>query len=308
MEELINRLKKNRPNLSSTSIKTYTSILGNLYKKMEGKGDIYDFLKNNIDKIVEHLAEERPNLRKTKMAVLVSLFGEDVPTGKLREIMLEDANEYNASLRTQQMNEKQKENWLSVEEIREIYKKLYKKTSPFLKKQSVSKKEYSELLELVLLSLYTLIPPRRSQDFCDMKIRGYNEETDNYYDGKQFVFHRYKTAKQYGKQTVKPTPRLRNILNKWILLNPHDYLLASFDGHKMSVSRMTLLLNKIFEKNVSTTMLRHIFIQEQLKDTPRLSERDQLAKDMAHSVDQQELYRVMNTNNMPTGSVKRSMV
>ena len=294
MEKAILKLKSNRPNLTQTSIKTYCSILENLFKKMDGEGDVYEYLKKNLEKVVEHLKDEKPNLRKIKMAVLVSLFGEDANTEKLRAIMLEDANLYNASLRNQQMNERQKENWLSVEEIKDIYKKIYKKANPNLKKDSLSGREYAEAMDLVLLSLYTLIPPRRSQDFADMKIRNFDTDKDNYYDGKQFTFHRYKTAKNYGKQVIKVPQRLRNILARWIVINPHDYLLSSKQGNKVSVSRMTLLLNKIFGKNVSTTMLRHIFLTSRLENTPALKERDELAAAMGHDVKTQELYRKLN--------------
>ena len=294
MEKVLSQLKKNRPHLTSTSIKTYSSIINNLYKKMNGDGDVYDYLKKNIDKVVDHLKDERPNLRKTKMAVLVSLFGDDANTSKLKEIMLEDANQYNATLRNQQMNERQRENWLTVEEIKDVYRKLYKKAWASLKQGKVNKREYSDALDLVLLSLYTLIPPRRSQDFADMKIRNYDPDTDNHYDGKQFVFHRYKTAKSYGKQVVKAPTRLRTILSKWMLVNPHDYLLSSSHGNKISVSRMTLLLNKIFGKNISTTMLRHIYISGiVLKDAPTLKEREEVATAMGHDVQTQEQNRLI---------------
>lgn len=293
METAIKKLKANRPNLTMSSLKTYVSILYNLYKKMGGSGDAYTYFAKNIPSIIEHLKDERPNLRKTKMAVLVSLFGGEVDTEKLRVIMLEDANQYNAALRSQEASDKQRENWISVEEIKQVFKELYKRASPLFKKEDkVTKREYGELLDLVLLSLYVLMTPRRSQDYAEMKIRNYDTDKDNYYDGRTFHFLKYKTAKVYGRQKLNADLRIRNMMKKWMRVNPHDYLLASFDGNKISVSRMTLLLNKIFGKNVSTTMLRHIFISEQvLKDAPSLRQMEKVATDMGHSVDQQALYR-----------------
>lgn len=292
MEKAMEQLKKNRPNLSPTSLKTYASIILNLHKKMKGTGDVYDYLKSNVDKIVEHLQNENPNIRKTKMAVLISLLGNDVNTTKLKEIMLNDANQYNASLKNQQMNEKQKENWLTVDEIKEVYRKVYKKANPLLRQNSITKREYTDVLDLILLSLYTLIAPRRSQDFADMKIRNYDKDTDNYYDGKNFVFHKYKTAKNYGTQIIKVPPRLKTILNRWMNHNPHDHLLSSSHGNKISVSRMTLLLNKIFGKNVSTTLLRHIYISNiVLKDAPSIKEREEVATAMGHDIQTQEYYK-----------------
>lgn len=286
MEEIQNQLKKNRPNLTESTLKTYTSILNNLYKKMNGSGTMLNYFENNLDKVMDTLKEDKKNVRKTKMAVLVSLFShKDKVNGldKLRETMLKDANDYNASLREQQMTEKMKENWMSMGEINEIFKEMYKRSYPLLKKTKLTKQQFNEVLLLVMLSLYILNPPRRSQDFALMKIRNYDKEKDNYYDGKLFTFQKYKTSKVYGDQVVKVNPKLNTILKLWLKLNPHDYLLTSYDGKPLSVSRMTLLFNRIFGKNISTSMIRHIFLSEQYKDVPALKEMDQTARDMGHS-------------------------
>jgi len=292
METLEQHLKKNRQHLSESSIKTYLSILNNLYKKMEGKGDAYEFFKEHVDRVIDFLKDEKPNLRKTKLAVLVSLLGDDKATSKLRAVMIKDANEYNEALRSQKMNEKQQQNWISQDEVLNVYKALAKKAAPLFKKEKVNKAEYGAIMDYVLLSLYVLLPPRRSQDFSEMKLRNYNTDDDNYYDGKHFIFRKYKTSKSYGTQEVLVPPKLRNILKTWMKFNTHDFLLSSYAGNKISVSRITLLLNKIFGKNISTSMLRHIFLTDKLKDTPMLKERDNLAEEMGHSVAQAELYRL----------------
>lgn len=286
MEEVKKQLKTNRPNLTDSTLKTYTSILSNLYKKMNGSGTIINYFEHNLDKVMDTLQNDKKNVRKTKMAVLVSLFSHKEKVkgmDKLRETMLKDANEYNASLREQKMTDKMKENWISMEEIKKIFQEMYKRTYPLLKKSSFNKQQFNEVLLLVMLSLYVLNPPRRSQDFALMKIRNYNKEKDNYYDGKLFTFQKYKTSKVYGDQVVKVNPKLNSILKLWIKLNPHDYLLTSYDGKPLSVSRMTLLFNRIFGKNISTSMIRHIFLSDQYKDVPALKEMDQTAKEMGHS-------------------------
>lgn len=215
-----------------------------------------------------------------------------VITQKIRQHMLDDANAYNASLRDQTRNNKQQENWMDESEIHNIYKTLSKSSLKLMKKNKLNRTEYGEVLKFILLSLYVLIPPRRSQDFAEMKIRNYDVDKDNYYDGKAFHFIKYKTAKVYGRQEIKAPPKLRNILKLWLDLNPHDFILSSFGGKKTSISRMALLLNKIFGKNISTTMIRHIFLTNKLKGTPLLKERDELAEAMSHSVSTQENYRL----------------
>lgn len=293
MENLKAKLKDARPNLTDSSIRTYISILENLFKRMNGQGDPYTFFQKNVDKILKELENDKPNTRKTKLAVLISLLGK-TGTDKVKLRMLEDANAYNATLREQQKTDKQRENWVTTAEIQSTFKKLGKVANPLLKQKdkTLTKKDYNDVLHYVLLALYVLIPPRRSQDFAEMKIRNYDKEKDNFYDGKTFVFHKYKTSSVYGKQEIKPPPTLKRILSQWMNINTGDWLLMSPDGNKLSVSRMTLLLNKIFGKNVSTTMLRHVYISEHvLKDAPSLKQMEAVATDMGHSVDTQATYR-----------------
>ena len=287
MDAVIARLKHNRPALSASSLRTYSSIIMNLYKKLNGTGDVTKFLGTNIPKIFDFLKDEAVNVRKTKLAVLISLFHDDYDLTKIRALMLEDANKYNQQLRSQEMTPKQKENWIGLDGVRKVYHELYKRNAPLLKKDRLTKREYKDCLDLILLSLYVLIPPRRSQDFSLMKIRNF-EKNDNYYDGKAFHFNRYKTAKTYGEQIIKPTRKLKLLLDKWILHNTGDYILSTFDGLPLPVSKMTVYLNNIFGMRISTTMLRHIYISDEvLKNMPALSELDKVAEQMGHSVQEQ---------------------
>lgn len=288
MERVKEQLQHNRPNLSPSTIKTYMSILSNLYNKINGSGDAMDWFEKNLDKVMTYLKDEKQNVRKTKMAVMVSLFSHkpDMKGIKnMREVMIKDANQYNAKLRDQQLTDKQRENWISMDEIKSIWTDLQKRCSPLLKKSKLSKSEWNDTLLFIMLSIYVLNPPRRSQDYAVMKIRNYNPEQDNHYDGKFFTFRHYKTSKNYGEQIVRVSPKLNNILKAWIKINPHDYLLSTYGGKPLSVSRMTLLFNRLFGKNVSTSMIRHVYLTEQYKDVPALRKMDKLAADMGHSTD-----------------------
>ena len=48
-----------------------------------------------------------------------------------------------------------------------------------------------------------VIPPRRSLDYSEMKIRNYDAKTDNFYKGNKFFFNKYKTVKSYGIQSLE---------------------------------------------------------------------------------------------------------
>ena len=75
METLKEYIKKQRPNISESSIKTYNSILTSLYKKIFKSNDI-DI--KNFDKhkeILDHLKTLEPNKRKTILSALVVITG-----------------------------------------------------------------------------------------------------------------------------------------------------------------------------------------------------------------------------------------
>jgi hypothetical protein len=63
------------------------------------------------------------------------------------------------------------------------------------------------------------VPPRRSKDIVDWKIKNINKEKDNYLEKNKIYYKSYKTAKTYGQQIVEIPTALKSILNKWLKLN-----------------------------------------------------------------------------------------
>jgi hypothetical protein len=52
------------------------------------------------------------------------------------------------------------------------------------------------------------------------------------------------------------------------------------------------MLNTIFDKKISASMLRHIYISDEvLKDVPKIEELQKIAAEMGHSVGEQMLYK-----------------
>ena len=66
-------------------------------------------------------------------------------------------------------------------------------------------------------------------------------------------------------------------------------------GGPMTPNGLTKFLNKTFsiigKDNISSTMLRHIYISKKLDKSPYLEEKEQIAMKMGHSINTQELYR-----------------
>ena len=185
-------IRKNKPNLATSSIKTYLNILNSLGKKMNIDGDYETFYKKNSTKVLDFLKDEKPSRRKTILSALVVLCGECDATKKYREQMMKDQETYMTEEKNQSRNETQKENWLSWNEIKHVFEELEKEVKPLLSKktENLTDKNIKKIQEYILLSLYVLIPPRRALDYTNFKIKDVDPKIDNFYDlkKKEFVF------------------------------------------------------------------------------------------------------------------------
>ena len=276
---LQNKLKENRPNLSDSSLRTYVSILTNLNKKLNGENTI-DWFKKEHNQILIYLEEKNDQTKKTTLSSLFILTG----LLEYQSIMKAIMKKVNDDYKNQNMNEKQKDNWISVDEIKEKYNALAVDANLMLNKKKILNE--SVMMEFLLMSFLSgvVIPPRRSLDYSEMKIRNYNVKTDNFYKGNKFFFNKYKTVKTYGIQILDVPKELNNVLKKWIKMNTNDYVIYSSNGNKISCPQITRILNKVFGKNISTSMLRHIYLTDTYKNIPEINKMENLAKDMGHSV------------------------
>lgn len=281
MEELI---KKNKPEISASSLKTYKSLLKSLYlKKHDNANDINCDWFNNQTEIIELLKDKAPSSRKTTYAALIAIAKDN---DKYKAALLDDGKSYDKFIKSQTKTETQNDNWKDFQEIKQIYDNMYLKVKPLLSMKQLDTSDFKKLQDFIILALTCGIwfPPRRSTDWIDMKIKNIDKTNDNYIDKNNFVFNKYKTAKFYDKQEVEIPKGLKTILNKYIKLNPHEYLLVNDKGNKLTNVRLTQILNRIFGNKISTSMLRHIYLTDKLKDVPKLEELEKMAQEMGHSV------------------------
>ena len=273
------KIKENRPKLSTSSMRTYISILSNLYKKLNGEGNIEWFHKEG-DEILKYLDNKNDQTRKTMLSALFVLTNMKEYQTVMNTIMKKVNDDY----KDQKMNAKQKDNWISIDEIKEKYNVLSADANLMLRRKKILNENV--MMEFLLMSCLSgvIMPPRRSLDYSDMKIRNYDVKTDNYYKANKFYFNKYKTFKTYGLQVLEVPKELNVVLKKWIKINTNDYMIYSSNGNKLSCPQITRILNKIFGKNISTSMLRHIYLTNIYKDVPQINKMENLANEMGHSV------------------------
>jgi hypothetical protein len=267
MSDLITYIKSKRPTLSEGSLKTYTSILRSLHKKIFGGAvDVKDF--DDSKKVLNFLKDLEPNKRKTLLSALVVITDDS----DYRKLMMEDVSDYNKQINKQEKSDTQQENWVDTNDVKLIYDNLKRNADLLYKKGNHSPSELQQIQNFILLALMSgiFIAPRRSLDYCEFKIRNIDKEKDNYLDKNKLVFNRYKTFSTYGQQSVDIPVQLRNIITKWSKINPTDYLLIDTNGNKLNSVKLNQRFNGIFGgKKVATNMLRSSFLTGKYADTSK---------------------------------------
>lgn len=281
-------IKEKRPSLSDSSLTTYASILRSLYKKLYGDGEI-DFSKfDKADDILEYLKDLTPNKRKTILSALVII----TDNKKYRDQMLSDVRDYNHEISKQEKSDSQEENWVTQQEIENIYNELKKNANIIYKKQNKTSSDLQVLQNFIILALFKLISPRRSKDYVDFKIKNIDKDKDNYMDKGKFIFNSYKTAKTYGKQEVAIPKELATIINKWIKVNPTDYLLFDVNMNPLTAVKLNQRFNRIFGgMKVSVNLMRHSYLTEKFGDSiQKEKQMEKTMTDMGSSLNMTKTY------------------
>lgn len=295
---------KDKKKISDASVVVY---LRNLKKLNSDKPfDNFDFLKST-DVILEKLAQYKETTKRNYLVSIVSVLSVFPELKELhdsyytlmmgKKAELEEAD-------TGKQSETQSENWLSWEQVNDIYDQLEKKVNTFYKQKNLSDEQYSELLSYALLSLYIHQSPRRNKDYQLMHVvDAFTTELDpkfNYLDlgKKKFIFNQYKTSKKYGRFDLPVKKELLSALKKYLKHRDNKLLLDDrndkpflirHDGKQLDKSNdITKLLNKVFGKKVGSSMLRHIFLTD--KYDAIIDEQKKDAGIMAHSESEQKKY------------------
>ncbi len=300
-EELI---RADRPDIKDNSLRAY---LISLRKMNENKAlENLTFLKDyeNIIKFLEKF--KLPTKRNYISSILVVLRAynkrsyDDV-LQKYREYLTGLNEEYNNEVYTHKKNLNQKENWTDLKSLKKglrLYQTKIRDLDLF-NKDKLNSKQLNIIQSYLVIALYTLQPPVRL-NYSDMKIiknEDQIEEGKNYLlnksrNKKQFIFQDYKTSKKHGKIIQPINKELNTIINKWLKVNKTDNFLIDQKGHPMNSNQLGKFITKAFDftgKKITLNLLRHVYISENI-DLEAIKKGQQLAKDMHHSPQLQEMY------------------
>jgi hypothetical protein len=266
--------------LSETSKNIYSK---NIIRLNDGEPiKNYNFLKKT-DVIISKIEHLKPNSQRTYLISIVSTLKGLKGFEKEFKIYYNKMMELNNELKVNNTkSETQEANWISQEEVLKIYHNLADKVLPLLKlkvNKKINEKEWDDILDFVVLSLYVLQQPRRLKDYQLMKvIKSTKDLTEDYKDfnyylptNNKFLFYNFKTSHTYQLQEIDVSDELQNILLQYLKIHPlrkdkNFFLLVNIKGEELKqVNSITRILNKIFNKKISVSMLRNIYLTDKFK-------------------------------------------
>lgn len=319
------KLRKNlifHRNLKNSSVKMYESTLNTIAETFSTRYITKDFIRKNIDNIIQHYKKEGSHSKQqgvlSVLLIVLSPKGTDkyLPEDKtlyekIKKELWEHNKLYKKDKLEQKKTQKEKDNWIEYDVIRDWIRNNYK----IIIKKAKGKLEVgtlNDLQELLVIMLYHFIPPRRL-DYSTMIIT-----TPNKYDKMDkrnvnaFVITRpqrdsfisfgadiakskkkedcviVKMGKDYDEFPNVVLKVLKQIIKQIYKNDDGNYrMLQNSNGGDMSKPSMTKFIkktfNKHFEKDVSATLLRKIYLSN-IKQELSLKKRLRIAEIMNHSV------------------------
>ena len=285
-----------KKNITESSKKLYISN----FKRLNDGEPVKNFkFILDIEKIKNKIEHFKPNTRRNYIISITSLLNDlkkinEKKYGKIYNEYYKLLLELNSDLKdATSKTTNEKENWLSQEEIKNIHNSNMTILDEIKNKRIITEQQYNKLLDLVILSLYTLQPPRRNIDYMNMNVvKKYDKEThgetENFLDlfNKQFIYNNYKTAGTYKTQKVNINDDLFNIIKVYLkyknIKDNNVPFLTDYEGEPfIQINSLTRKLNNIFNQKIGSSMLRKLYLTDKYKDV--IDNLKQDAKDMGTS-------------------------
>lgn len=270
---------------------------------VENENDI-----NNMHKdLFKHIDKEYDNIdtKKTHVIALVNILRNlknDSIADKYSEVAIQLQNESSENKKNnKQLTESRIINPIDYEKISSLYNKLREKFD----KGSISDSDH---MLLVILALNTLMPPIRSE-YTNMPIVTPDSKTDTgnlmVKAGKKkpwyIILNDFKTVKSFGKQKLEIPNKLKNFLSESLKKMPRSYLVSKVDNPNEPIGYPIFLrmVQKSLGGGTGSDVFRSSYITEFMKQRPTMSEREELAKKMLHSLESQGLHYVKVDEDKP---------
>jgi hypothetical protein len=307
---LVNFLEKKKK-CKRSSCRTYASVIMRIHREFSSKkfninlkwlSDDANSILGKIKKLTNvNIQRNLIGTGLVALGILVDQKNQDIWNRYLKELNLKK----NEMLKSGELTEKQKSAWIDWKEIVKLRKMISRRVNlTKIYDHAYNRKDFLVLQRLLILGLLTMLPGIARLDYATIRIiskkkfeKLSDQTAENYLvtSGKyKIIFQKYKTSATYGVVNIpiakysKPLQRLLQRHVKYLYKNfpNNDCLFLNKNLTCMSRNSLTKFLQRLFKeffkKNVSVTMLRHIFLTNKY-DKSQLQELEETSKFMMHS-------------------------
>lgn len=302
LEQEVTALLKEKRKIKDNSIKIYISNLNSI-----GKLLYLDNFQNlnflNTPSIVIRAIKQANVNEATKYRYLTTIIGylrakypNKQPHAYVKAFV-EYKNMLNDEAEKQELKPYEKENWLTESEIARVSDVLL---------------NTKDINNFVIWNLMTILPPRRSNDYCNMVITNKEKDDNTNYlirskDGFQkFVFNVYKNSGKKGSVQFDRNYIIDNfkengkkmvgILDLYCKTKQNgEYLIKNFTPNSFT-KYFSRIAKPIINKHFTINQARHQYISKFLASAPFLKEKQIVADFMSNTVNVQMLYRRRQEN------------
>ena len=289
------KLRAKRPHVKDTTLIAYL----NHFRMAEMANPIA-----HVDKVQQEIEKiYKPTTQKNaynSISVVMDALGKPELSARYGELRDEAHSKYEAQAKSHKKSPAQEKNWVSMAEIDSLLQTLSDEAKKIYKRENVSNKDFMTLQQRLLLKIYREFPLRN--DVAHMRIitpHKYKtaDKKENYLVGtpaKGYAIHlnSYKTDGTFGAKVIQLTPELNGDVRKWLKFNTTGFLFVNALREPISANGITKLFTRLFQqrlgKNVSTSMIRHIYLSDKYKDD--LEEKTEDSYNMGHSLAMQKDY------------------
>tara|TARA_R110001592_G_scaffold59766_3_gene181462 strand:+ start:6865 stop:7839 length:975 start_codon:yes stop_codon:yes gene_type:complete len=301
VKDLNATIKEARPNVKETTIKMYESNLNKLKKLFDTED--WDFLKN-VSEVKDKLKELHYTSQRNyynSIIILLMALNHDKKYDKLLEAyntLRDDLNkQYEDENAKGTISEKQKANFVSLDEVKKMIAKMEVDLKGW-KKKELKQSEQMLLVVYMIYQIHIVLPLRNDLSGCSAirkteynKLTAKDKEDNNYLVVNKsdmfFVLNKFKTSSKYEELKFSVPKELEKLLRAYVKKTGMGVLFKSSTGKAYSRNSISQLLlktsQKYMNKSISTTMLRKIVLSDKFSDTKK--EMEAMAKITGHSTD-----------------------
>lgn len=286
--------------LSDSSLKIYNGNLNSIAKAINVERDDEEkWLATHSKKIIDYI-KTKPSNHTQK-----NLFSAVIAIGKRKKIsekilkpfedeMYGAAVEVEQAYETNEMTAKQKENWITSDQLQKRIGELRSELPSIIDSYS----KYKKLMIYLVVLIHSKIPLRN--DLVDAKIyhdkdlpKDLSKDFNYIIVGNKprIILNVYKTAKDYGEKTIPLDKMINDELLKYYdeitaFSNNHWFLVKKEEDENLGKTQFINWFQSAFPgKKVGTTMLRTMAVSEMYEVKPEQYKKEQaLAEVMGHSV------------------------